>query len=88
MKSNAGCWTPQLAALAIATSLLTACATAGSDPRVVAVCPPVVEYSHEFQIRAAAEIDLLPERSAIVEMLSDYAVIREQARACGRNRRS
>ncbi|MFN4282374.1 MAG: hypothetical protein ACK4NA_07025 [Alphaproteobacteria bacterium] len=62
--------------------MLTACATAGSDPRTVAVCPPVVEYSREFQARAAHELDLLPESSAIAEMLSDYAVMREQARAC------
>lgn len=41
-----------------------------------------MEYSREFQARAVDELDLLPERSAIAEMLSDYAVIREQARAC------
>jgi hypothetical protein len=45
-------------------------------------CPPVVEYSREFQARAAEQLALLPERSAIAEMLSDYAVMREQARAC------
>jgi hypothetical protein len=62
--------------------LLTGCATAGSEPRVVAVCPPVVEYSREFQARAIDELDLLPESSAIAEMLSDYAVMRDQARMC------
>ncbi len=82
MTCSAGCWTPRLAVLAIVASLLTACATAGSEPRVVAVCPPVVEYSREFQARAVDELDLLPERSAIAEMLSDYAVMRGQARAC------
>lgn len=46
------------------------------------VCPPVVEYSREFQARAADELDLLPEASAIAEMLSDYGVMRDQARAC------
>ncbi|MGM0586764.1 MAG: hypothetical protein ACQEUZ_19155 [Pseudomonadota bacterium] len=46
------------------------------------MCPPVVEYSREFQARAAEEVALLPERSAVAEMLSDYAVMREQARAC------
>jgi hypothetical protein len=49
---------------------------------VVAVCPPVVEYSRELQARAIDELDLLPESSAIAEMLSDYAVMRGQARAC------
>lgn len=83
MMCSARCWTPpRLAALAIAASLLSGCATGVSDPRVVPVCPPVVEYSREFQARAADELDLLPEKSAITEMLSDYAVMRDQARAC------
>jgi len=82
MKFNAGCSTRRLAALAIVTISLTACATGGSEPRVVTVCPPVVEYSREFQARADDELDLLPEESAITEMLSDYAVMREQGRAC------
>jgi len=43
----------------------------------------VVEYDREFQARAAGELYLLPEKSAIAEMLSDYAVMRDQARACG-----
>jgi hypothetical protein len=41
-----------------------------------------VEYSRAFQAQAAGELDLLPEGSAVVEMLSDYAVMREQARGC------
>ncbi|EDP62603.1 hypothetical protein BAL199_13708 [alpha proteobacterium BAL199] len=62
--------------------MLTACATVASDDRVATVCPPVVEYTREFQARAADEIDLLPESSAIAEMLADYSVMREQAQAC------
>lgn len=42
----------------------------------------MVEYSQAFQERAAEELVLLPEGSAVAEMLSDYAVMREQARAC------
>lgn len=83
MTYSGRCWMLRLAVLAIAANLLTACATAGSEPRVVSVCPPVVEYSREFQARAADELDLLPEGSAIAEMLSDYAVMREQAQVCG-----
>jgi hypothetical protein len=41
-----------------------------------------VEYSGEYQARAAEELVLLPDGSAIVEMLSDYAVMREQVREC------
>jgi len=48
----------------------------------VAVCPPVVEYSQRFLARAADELALLPEGSVVAEMLSDYSVMREQARAC------
>ncbi|MEQ9814421.1 MAG: hypothetical protein RLO50_16710 [Azospirillaceae bacterium] len=64
--------------LAIATISLTGCATGASD----VVCPPVVEYSREFQARASEELALLPEGSAIEELLSEYAVMREQARVC------
>ena len=40
------------------------------------------DYSREFQTRAAEELALLPEGSVISEMLSDYAVMRDQARGC------
>jgi len=46
----------------------------------------VVEYGREFQARAAEELALLPEGSAIAEMTIDYAVMREQARSCARPR--
>ena len=82
MTSNAGCWKRRLAALAIATSLLSGCATVSSDGRAIGTCPPVVEYSREIQARAAEELDLLPEGSAVAEMLADYAVMRDQARGC------
>ncbi|MBP0485047.1 hypothetical protein J5474_21450 [Sagittula sp. M10.9X] len=82
MMSNAGCWMRRLAVLAIATSLLSGCAAVSSDGRAVRTCPPVVDYSREFQAQAADELALLPEGSAIAEMLIDYAVMRDQARAC------
>ncbi|WP_268912023.1 hypothetical protein [Sedimentitalea arenosa] len=43
----------------------------------------MVEYSPDEQSRAAAKVDALPESALIVRMLSDYAVLRDQARACG-----
>ncbi len=82
MMSNARCWKRRLAVLAIATSLLSGCATVGSDGSGPGACPPVVEYSSEFQARAAEELALLQESSAVAEMLADYAVMRDQARAC------
>ena len=67
--------------LAIAASLLAGCATERSDG---APCPPVVAYSQDFLARAAGELDSLPAGSAIEQMLADYQVMRDQARACER----
>lgn len=82
MMFNAGCWMLRRVALVLATIWLSGCATVGSDGSGPGACPPVVEYSRKFQARAAGELDLLPEGSAIAEMMSDYAVLREQARVC------
>jgi hypothetical protein len=81
MKSNAGCSRPRLAGLAIVSSLLSACATVSSE-RVVGVCPPVVGYDDGVQARTAEEVQALPDGSVVVELLSDYAVMRERARGC------
>jgi hypothetical protein len=70
---------PLLAVLAIAVSLLAGCATEHSNG---SPCPPVVEYSLEILSRAAGELDSLPVGSAIEQMLADYQVMRDQARAC------
>ena len=82
MTAKAGYRMRRLAVLAITTTLLSVCATGGSEPRIATVCPPVAEYSREFQTRAANELTSLPHGSVIGEMLSDYAVICDQARAC------
>ena len=82
MQSNAGCWKLRLAVLGIATSWSTGCATVGFEANGSAECPPVVEYSRELQAQAAKELALLPNGSAVVEMMGDYAVMRDQARAC------
>jgi hypothetical protein len=42
----------------------------------------LAEYSREFQARAAEELAVLPDGSAIAEMMADSAVMREQARTC------
>ncbi len=82
MTPKEGCSRRRLVALALATSLLSGCATVGSDRVAQGTCPPVVEYSREFQARAAEELALLPEASAVQDMLTDYAVVRDQLRAC------
>ncbi len=82
MTSNARCWRPRLAVLVIAMSLLSACATGHSEGAATGACPPVAEYRPEFRSRVVAELGQLPEGAAIDAMLSDYAVMRDQARAC------
>lgn len=80
MKSNVRCWTPPAAALLIAMLLLVGCATVSSDTQ--ARCPPIVDYNTNDQASAGVEVETLSEASMVVRMLSDYAVLREQARAC------
>ena len=80
MESIVRCWRRPAAVLLIATLWLSACTTAGSD--VQAPCPPTVEYSAADQVRAAAEVSGMPEGAMVVRMLSDYAVLRDQVRAC------
>ena len=82
MPFTARCWTRLPTALAVAMLLLTACAGVGSDAPPGA-CPLAVDYSRAEQARVAEEVAALPEGAMIVGVLADYAVLREQARACG-----
>ncbi|MBW6496280.1 MAG: hypothetical protein K0B16_17340 [Burkholderiaceae bacterium] len=61
---------------------LSACAMVGFEGGGLGACPPVVAYSRAEQVQAAAEVEALPEGAVVVRMLADYAVMREQARAC------
>ena len=81
MKFSARCSMPPAIVPLIAMLWLSGCAMVSSDAR--APCPPVVPYSATDQARAAAEVATLPEGAVVVRMLSDYAVLRDQARACG-----
>lgn len=82
MTYNAECWRLPCAVLVLATIWLSGCATEGFEAGGVAACPPVMEYSRELQAQAAEELALLSDRSAVEEMMGDYAVMRDQARAC------
>ena len=82
MKSSAECSKPRLAALAIVTSLLSACATVSSEA-VVGICPPMIEYSQAEQAQAADEVAALPKDSVLIGWLADYSLLREQVRVCG-----
>lgn len=59
---------------------LSACAMGGSDTQVP--CPPIVDYTTADQATAANEVEALPESAVIIRMLSNYAVLRDQAHAC------
>ena len=59
---------------------LSACAKEASDTYIP--CPPIVVYSAADQTRAADEVEALSDGAMVVRMLSDYAVLRNQARAC------
>ncbi len=80
MTPKDGCSKQRRVVLVLVTIWLSGCATDASDVVSLGACPPVVEYSREFQARAVEELALLPEGSVIAEMLADYAVMREQAR--------
>lgn len=77
------CWRPLPAALAVVTTLLTACARVSSEGPHSA-CPPVVEDSRAEQVRVAAELAALPDGAVIADSLADYAALRDQARACAK----
>jgi len=78
---SATCWTRPQIVLAAAMTFLTACAGVGSEGPHSA-CPPVVEYTRAEQAQVAGELAALPEGRLIVGWLTDYSVLRDQARAC------
>lgn len=80
MPSTVRCLKLPPAVLLIGALWLSGCARVGSEAGVP--CPPVVEYSAAEQARAAAEVGELADGAEIVRMLSDCAVMRDQARAC------
>lgn len=77
----AGSWAQRAAALALA-ALTIALFILNLRRTAERACPPVVEYSRAEQARVAAELAALPEGAVIPEWLTDYAVLREQTRAC------
>lgn len=79
MKPKDGCSRRRRVVLVLATIWLSGCATVGSETSGFGTCAPVVGYSREFQAQPVVELASLPDGSAITEMLSDYAVMREQA---------
>lgn len=73
-----------LLSIALLTMLLTGCATATSS------CPPLVEYTDQFQAEASAELrQIRGTHPRVTRMVIDYGKTRDQIRVCrdGRGRR-
>ncbi|SFD42631.1 hypothetical protein SAMN04515678_10125 [Roseivivax sediminis] len=80
MMPNDGCSRLRRVALILGTIWLSGSATRASERVGRGASSPVVEYSREVQARAAEELALLPDGSAISELWNDYAVMPDQAR--------
>ncbi len=61
----------------LCVSLLTGCVRG-----VFNTCPPVVVYTHEQQKKAATELGQLETDSTVLDMMLDYAKLREQLGYC------
>jgi hypothetical protein len=81
MKLSKTCLTLQRVVPLTLMLSLSACVMGSSNPQTL--CPPVVPYSREAQAQVAQELATLPAGALIPGWLADYAVMRDQARACG-----
>ena len=55
---------------------------AGCTSSTVPSCPPIVEYSPQFEAATATELAALPPGSHVARMVADYARERAELRAC------
>jgi len=63
--------------------LLTGCAGTVYRTKLEIYCPPIAEYSPEYNQKLADEIDSLPASSTALETaLTDYVNLRDRIRAC------
>jgi hypothetical protein len=65
---------------ALALISLSACETASFNS--ACVCPPIKEYSREFQTILANEIEVAPANAVWPLILQDYAITRAALRKC------
>lgn len=70
----------------ILLSLLSACATPVYKTKLEIYCPPLKEYTQEFNKKLASEVERLPSDAKTVEALSDYVALRDTIRACNSQR--
>lgn len=65
--------------LILIASCVTSCTTGNSR---AGPCPPIRDYTEAQQKQMAAELDLLPEDSVIIEAMKDYSELRDRIRKC------
>ena len=66
--------------LAAVMSLSTGCASGVSNT----ACPPLRNYTEDFNARLAGELEQLPGDSALAAAMLDYTALRDQLRVCQR----
>ena len=63
--------------------LLTGCGGAVYRTKLEIYCPPMAEYSDEYNRKLAEEIDSLPATSTALETaITDYVTLRDRIRTC------
>lgn len=66
---------------AILMTLLSGCATVGSNTTFVTRCPPLTSYSKATQRKAAEDLRKLPPGSPVRDLVSDYGRLRDACRS-------
>jgi hypothetical protein len=62
---------------------LTGCAGAVYRTKLDVYCPPISQYSTEWNEELATELDALPEDYTTIPMaIADYVKLRDRIRAC------
>ncbi len=69
-------------------TLLTGCGTTVYKTQVEVYCPTLIEYPVEFNNGLADELEAIPEEQIknTTEALSDYVALRDEIRACIKQR--
>ncbi len=63
--------------------LLTGCGETVYRTKLEVYCPPIKQYSPEFNQKLADEIDSLPaQSSAVEEAMKNYIYLRDRIRLC------
>jgi len=66
----------------ISAILVSGCATKVYRTQLEVYCPPIAQYSEEFNAALADELDALPDNSTIPMVVTDYAKLRDRIRTC------